>query len=95
LEGVYRETQNLIKSEEIILVSEDTSNLNYGGLTKTKGLGHIERNGTGIKLHSSIAINKEGIPLGKISQEYGVRTEKGKKEARKKNKQVRKNQIAG
>jgi hypothetical protein len=53
----------------LVLVVQDTSDLNFSTRPQTTGLGVIGSNQTGakslgLKLHSSLALTREGLPLG-------------------------------
>jgi len=58
-----------IMAEKLVLVVQDTTDLNYASHHHTEGLGRIGTNQTGVeslglKLHSSLALTPEGLPLG-------------------------------
>jgi len=58
-----------IMSEKLVLVVQDTSDLNFSTRHHTEGLGLIGTNQTGaessgLKLHSSLALTPDGLPLG-------------------------------
>jgi hypothetical protein len=67
-------TEQRMMSQPRVLVIQDTTELDFGGLNQTKGLGRIgtnqTRNGTlGLSLHSALVINEEGVPLGVLKAE--------------------------
>ena len=85
-ESIYRNTIEQIKGEAIILTAQDTSNLDFSSHKKIKGTGYLDtKNTKGIKMHSSLAISRHGVPLGLIHQKFWVRDieEFGKKTERK------------
>lgn len=58
-----------IMAEKLVLVVQDTTDLNFATHHQTEGLGRIGTNQTGVeslglKLHSSLALTPEGLPLG-------------------------------
>ncbi|HEX9508806.1 MAG TPA: IS4 family transposase, partial [Myxococcales bacterium] len=58
-----------IMTHETVLVVQDTTDLNFSKRHHTKGLGRIGTNQTGaeslgLKLHSSLALTTDGLPLG-------------------------------
>lgn len=58
-----------------VLLVQDTSDINLNGHKKTEGLGYCSEHIRGVKLHSCIALNPEGIPFGLIGQSYETRAE--------------------
>jgi hypothetical protein len=82
----YAETEETIKGHNIILIAQDTSNIDYTKHVSTRGLGYLDKGGKGIKMHSAIAISEEGLPLGILDQKYWIRKEedRGKKKDRHK-----------
>lgn len=69
LETHRERTIERIMAQQTVLVVQDTSDLNFSTRHHTKGLGFIGTNQTeaetrGLKLHSSLALTTDGIPLG-------------------------------
>jgi hypothetical protein len=68
--GSHRErTIERIMAQQMVLIVHDTSDLNFSTRRHTEGLGFIGTNQTevetrGLKLHSSLALTTDGIPLG-------------------------------
>ena len=63
------QTIRRMQAEKVVLCVQDGSDLNYNNLDHCEGLGIIGSNQTGAKsrglhLHSMLAINVEGLPLG-------------------------------
>ncbi len=58
-----------------VLLVQDTSDINLNGHKKTEGLGYCSEHVRGIKLHSCIALNPQGVPFGLLSQSYETREE--------------------
>lgn len=71
----FIETQERInKTNGIILVAQDTTDIDYTTHKKTKGLGYLQGEHLfGIKVHSGLAISEDGIPLGFLSQKRWIR----------------------
>ena len=59
----------------VVLLIQDTSDINLNGHKKTEGLGYCSEHVKGIKLHSCIAVSPEGVPYGLLAQEYETRKE--------------------
>jgi hypothetical protein len=68
--NTHRErTIERVMTQQMVLVVQDTSDLNFSTRHHTEGLGFIGTNQTeaetrGLKLHSSLALTTDGIPLG-------------------------------
>jgi hypothetical protein len=63
-----------MKSEKVVLCVSDTTDLNYDHLEDCEGLGIIGSNQTqtrtkGLRLHSMLAVNEDGTPLGVVRAE--------------------------
>jgi len=81
------QTIRRMKAEKVVLCISDTSDLNYNNLDHCEGLGQIGSNQTGevfkgLRLHSMIAVNANGIPLGVLRSECTAPQVKSKKEKR-------------
>lgn len=88
-ESIFASTLERIREEETILVAQDTTSLDFTRHKGTRGLGYIDNLVTrGIKMHSGLAINVDGVPVGLIDQKFWVRKgeEVGKRSKRKKKK---------
>jgi len=69
LEGHREQTICRMKNEKRVLVVQDTMDLNFSSRLHSEGLGPIGTNQTGaeslgLKMHSALALNTEGLPLG-------------------------------
>ena len=65
LEPHLQATQARMAAENVVLLPQDTTTLNYTGLRQTSGLGPLgEESGRGLWLHSLLAFRPDGIPLG-------------------------------
>lgn len=63
-------TLDRMKDEEIILAIQDTTDLDFTHHPHTQGLGHLDAAYLrGIKVHTTIAVSGEGVPLGVLGQE--------------------------
>jgi len=58
-----------MQQQAVVLVIQDTTDLNFSSLKHTRGLGFINQTTQqGIKVHTSFAVSGEGEPLGVIRQ---------------------------
>jgi hypothetical protein len=86
---IRRETVKTVEqhSEDVILVVQDTTDIDYGGLKKTTGLGHhgYTDKSNGLFLHSGLAVTENGQVLGLMYQKFWVRSQDsyGKADERK------------
>ncbi|MGH7429505.1 MAG: IS4 family transposase, partial [Candidatus Methylomirabilaceae bacterium] len=68
--ATHRErTIERVMAQELVLVVQDTTDLNFSTRHHTEGLGQLGTNQTGaeslgLKLHSSLALTPDGLPLG-------------------------------
>lgn len=82
--ATHRErTIERIMAQEMVLVVQDTTDLNFSSRHHTEGLGLIGTNQTGaqslgLKLHSSLALTTEGLPLGVLRTDCFAPKSKGK-----------------
>src|SRR5262249_51941226 len=57
-----------------VLALHDTTDLNFSGLLDTPGLGQTDGpGGKGLKLHSSLAVRPDGLPVGLLTQQVWAR----------------------
>ncbi len=87
LQPHYRATSARMRAESIVLAVQDTSSLNYTAHAATQGLGPIGTQAAGpqgLLLHSTLAFNAQGTPLGFIDVQCWARdaAEFGKKAER-------------
>jgi hypothetical protein len=76
LQPHYRSTQDRMRGESIVLAVQDTSSLNYTTHVATEGLGPIGSTAEGpqgLQLHSTLAFNVQGTPLGFIDVQCWAR----------------------
>lgn len=66
-----------IKSTEIILAIQDTTNLDFTTHRATKNLGYLDNSySMGLKVHSTLAVSSMGVPLGILNQQVWARDKK-------------------
>ena len=87
LKSHYEATLKRIGKEEIVLVVQDTTSLNYSAHPLTEGLGPISPRSEGViglLLHNSLAFNLAGTPLGLLDVQCWARDPKqfGKRASR-------------
>lgn len=71
-------TLERMAAEPLVLLPQDTTSLNYSGLKKTEGLGKINHEGSlGLHLHSTLALNGAGVPLGVVDAQCWGREPEG------------------
>lgn len=67
----------------VVLAVQDTTELDYADHPHTTGLGPLENLWqNGLKVHSSLAVSPDGVPLGLLYQQVWVRSGKKKKARR-------------
>jgi hypothetical protein len=79
LEPHYEATLKRISQEQIVLVAQDTTSLNYSTHPATVGLGPIStqpQGVVGLLLHDSMAFNLAGTPLGLLDVQCWARDPK-------------------
>jgi hypothetical protein len=72
----YEATAARIREQPLVLVAQDTTSLNYDPHPATDGLGPINTRADGaqgLKLHDSLALTPEGVPLGLIDIQVWAR----------------------
>ena len=74
LKGHRQQTLGRMKEQKRVLVIQDTTDLNFSDRLHCNGLGHIGKNQTGalsqgLKMHSSLAVGEQGLPLGVLRTE--------------------------
>ena len=87
LEPHYRATEARVKQESIVLAVQDTTSLNYTAHAATQGIGSIGSTlvgPQGLHLHSTLAFNTAGTPLGFLDTQCWARdpADFGKKKRR-------------
>ena len=68
--GHNRQTASRCSSYDYVLVSEDTTDLNYHSHQSKKGIGNLggHNDCRGVCLHSALALSPSGLPLGLLGQ---------------------------
>jgi hypothetical protein len=73
--GHQRQTARRCQDQQgLVLVSQDTTDLNFDTHTATQGLGHLGGRGRGgqgvggVCVHSALALSEQGAPLGLLGQ---------------------------
>jgi len=60
-------TLERIKEYDCVKAYQDTTELNYSNHPATEGMGYLDsKYSQGLKVHSTIAVTTEGVPLGLI-----------------------------
>src|ERR1700727_1105975 len=78
-------TLERIRKEKIVLIPQDTTEIDFTGRSSMKGMGYLNReNSQGFYLHPSLAITPERSCLGVIHAQTWIREELGKRELRTK-----------
>ncbi|MBD2261276.1 transposase [Pseudanabaena sp. FACHB-2040] len=73
LSGHQLSTVMRLSSHETVLVCQDTSDLVYTTLRRTRGLGPIsDLSGKGIKVHTALCVSDAGVPLGVLHRRAGL-----------------------
>lgn len=63
-----------IKSHGRVLAIQDTTNIDLTSHPATKGLGYLDgKLASGLKVHSTLAVTSQGVPLGIIDQQVWAR----------------------
>lgn len=75
LQAHFQQTKQKIKETDgIILVAQDTTDIDYTTHHRAQGLGYLQGEHLfGIKVHTGLAISERGIPLGLLSQKRYIR----------------------
>ncbi len=88
LQSHRSQTIRRMKNEQTALIVQDSSDLNLSTRSRCEGLGRIGTNQTGAKsrglrLHSSLALSQEGLPLGLVQLHgYAPQSAEGKNKQR-------------
>lgn len=72
LRGHRHQTIGRMKEQKRVLVIQDTTDLNFSERLHCDGLGDVGKNQTGalsqgLKMHSSLAVGEQGLPLGVLA----------------------------
>ena len=77
--GVATETAKRCLDQDVLLVVQDTTTLNFTGLHSIPELGPIDSGGLarGVHLHTALAVTTSGQVLGILDQQYWARPQPG------------------
>jgi Transposase DNA-binding/Transposase Tn5 dimerisation domain len=77
--GIATDAARRSLSEEVLLVVQDTTSLNFTGLRGIPELGPIDSGGLarGVYLHSALAMSTSGHVIGVLDQQYWTRPPRG------------------
>jgi hypothetical protein len=77
--GHAEATRQRCESEKIVLVAEDTTDLNYWNHKSTQGLGLLggQKTVLGLAVHSALALTESGEPLGVVGEHIWAPTTDG------------------
>ena len=80
--GHYRQTAQRCQDCDVVLVSQDTTDLSYPTHHATEGLGDLGGGGVnpGLCLHSALALSQRGLPLGLVGQKLWAPVATGRPE---------------
>jgi hypothetical protein len=76
LQSHYRATEGRIRRESVVLAVQDSTSLDYTGHGATSGLGPVgswPKGPQGLHLHSTLAFNTQGTPLGFVDVQCWAR----------------------
>jgi len=78
--GFATDTARRCLDEEVLLVVQDTTSLNYTGLRMISELGPIDSGGKarGVHLHTALAVTDSGQIVGVLDQQYWARPQPGR-----------------
>jgi hypothetical protein len=81
------QTLRRMQAEATVLCIQDGTDLNFDGMAEGDGLGIIGSNQTeaktrGLHLHSTLAVNEEGVPLGVLRMQFDAPTSRPKQDRR-------------
>jgi hypothetical protein len=81
------QTLRRMQAEATVLCIQDGTDLNFDGLAECEGLGLIGSNQTnattrGLHLHSTLAVNEEGVPLGVLRLQFDAPTARAPEDTR-------------
>jgi len=82
------QTLRRMQAETTVLCIQDGSDLNFDGLAECDGLGIIGTNQTnaptrGLHLHSTLAVNEQGVPLGVLRLQFDAPAPRPPEDARR------------
>ncbi len=77
--GIATETARRCLEEDVVLVVQDTTSLNFTGLQSIPELGPIDSGGLarGVHLHTALGVTTSGRVIGILDQQYWARPQQG------------------
>ncbi len=77
--GIATETARRCLEEDVVLVVQDTTSLNFTGLHSIPELGPIDSGGLarGVHLHTALGVTTSGRVIGILDQQYSARPQQG------------------
>jgi len=77
--GIATETARRCLEEDVVLVVQDTTSLNFTGLQSIPELGPIDSGGLarGVHLHTALGVTTSGLVIGILDQQYWARPQQG------------------
>jgi hypothetical protein len=66
--SIQKKTTEAMVDQNVVLLVQDTTDIDYNGHKKTEGLGFSSEHTLGVKLHTCLALTTDGIPLGVVRQ---------------------------
>jgi Transposase DNA-binding/Transposase Tn5 dimerisation domain len=77
--GIATETARRCLEEDVVLVVQDTTSLNFTGLHSIPELGPIDSGGLarGVHLHTALGVTTSGRVIGILDQQYWARPQQG------------------
>jgi hypothetical protein len=87
-QSVTEKTVETMAGERVVLLVQDTMDVNYNTHKKTIGLGYSSEKVLGVKVHTCLALTEKGVPIGVMSQDCFTR-ESAKNEMNQYEKAVR------
>ncbi|MEI6157898.1 MAG: transposase DNA-binding-containing protein [Atribacterota bacterium] len=82
----FQKTMDRTSACDFVLAIQDTTDLDFSSHHATTGLGYLEYQGSsGLRVHSTLALTPDGVPLGLLDQIVWTRApqEKGKRSTRR------------
>jgi hypothetical protein len=72
-EGANQKSIETMSDESVVLLVQDTMDVNYNTHKKTIGLGYSSEKALGVKVHTCLAMSENGVPIGVMSQDCFTR----------------------
>jgi hypothetical protein len=72
-QGMANKTIESLEDEPVVLLVQDTMDVNYNTHKKTDGLGYSSEKVLGVKVHTCLVLTEKGVPIGVMSQDCFTR----------------------